>query len=56
MLHVLPHTCDLHMHFIHILDEVSHVELGLLDKVKLSQYDLINGDTHLLLLPLNVPK
>ena len=56
MLHVLPHTWHFHEHSIHLLGEVTHVELGPLDKVKLSLSDLINGDPHLLLLPLNIPK
>ena len=56
MLHVLSHTYHFYMHSIHILDEVTHVELGPLNKVKLSLSDLINGDPHLLLLPLNMPK
>lgn len=56
MLHVLPHTCHLHMHSIHIIDEVSNVEIRPLDKVKPSLPDLINGGPHLYLLYMNVPK
>lgn len=44
MLHILPHVRYFHAHSIHLLGEVTHVELGPLDKVKLSLYDLINGD------------
>ena len=56
MLHVLPHTCHLHMHSIHIIDEVGNMEIHPLDKVKLSMPDLINGGPNLSLLHLNVPK
>ena len=56
MLYKLSHICHYHAQSFHLLKEVTHVMFISASIVKLMISNLVDGNPHLLMLPMYIPK